>query len=325
MPDDERWLRAQRGLQDLEAWLNDVLGRGLAASLAEDPQFYLTAATRLADASLRSLSRRMRTAGEAFAQQPDQPEPFLATLAEAAIAVQAFRRREYLSEAQRADLEAFLGLVQKKETVRQLGERLDDTWAVVGATEETLEASLRERRTWLLGAKSGRFALLLDYTFGSEGFGPGFEAGQLLKGVLAYYPSAWPLRALPIDTLQTIPQQTIKKLPGWDTFTPMAQTFAQALSQNPWLSALPAIVLEVMPVRQGKGFVLVDVEGQSIPLRTDMPLGWALIAASEGKAVTVFGEWNGENFLPLSAISQERFINLSIVCTSLSSAAVLSD
>ncbi len=308
--DDERTVRIQRGLEDLEAWIEDVLQRGIAVCAAEDPQFYLTASTRLADASMRSLSRRLRTAGEAFAQQADEPEPFVAALADAALAIQAWKRRDRLSEVQRSDLEAFLGFSPKKEIVRSVGERLNDIWAIIGVVEEPLEASLRERRTWLLGAKSGRFALLQDYAFGNEGFAPAFPAGALVQGTVAYYPSAWPLRALPAEVLETLPERRVKKLPGWCTFSDMTGTFARALAHHPWLPALPAVLAEVLPMRRTEGFALTDSTGHCLPLSGSDLSGWRLLAAGEGQPITVFGEWDGEQFRALSAVREERFIPL---------------
>ncbi len=308
--DDERTIRIERGLEDLEVWLEDVLQRGIAVCAAEEPHFYLTASTRLADASMRSLSRRLRTAGEAFAQQPDEPEPFVAILADAALAIQAWNRRGRLSEAQRSDLEAFLGFTPRREAVRAAGERLSDTWAVVGVVEESLEASLRERRTWLLGAKSGRFALLQDYAFGAEDFAPTFPPGALVQGTVAYYPSAWPLRALPLEVLETLPERRVKKLPGWHILSDMTGTFARALANHPWLTALPAVLAEVLPMRGAKIFALADSAGYNIPLGEGDSLGWTLLATSEGYPITVFGEWNGERFRALSAVREGRFIPL---------------
>lgn len=323
--EEERINRAQRGLEDLEAWLDDGLRRGLATAASEDQHFYLTAATRLADASMRNLSRRLRTAGKAFVEHPDQPASLLATLADAAIAIQAFRRREHLSKAQRSDWETFLGFTQKKETVRLHGERLQDTWAIVGIAVEWLEASLRERRTWLLGAQSGRFALLLDYAFGAEGFPPALAAGALVQGELAFYPSAWPLRALPVEALSTVPGRQVRKLPGWSTFSEMAHTFARALTHQPWLAALPAVLQEVRLWRCAKGFGLADKEGYWVPLRNAEAVGWVLLAGSEGRPITVFGEWDGEQFEALSFVCAERFIHLYSICEPSSLEAASSD
>ncbi len=306
--------RMQRGLEELEVWLTDTLRRGIAATVAEDPRFYHTISKRLADASLRGLSRRIRLAGEAFGEDPTRPEPLVAAFADAAMAAQAFRRREHLSEGQWNDLAAFLGLVQKKDTVRAAGERLDDIWAVVGRREEEVDASLRERRTWLLGTQSGRFALFLDYAAASDTFSPGFAPGTLLNGQIAYYPSAWPLRALPVGTLAGLPDRSMKKWPGEEALSIVARTFAQALAHNPWLTALPAVLLAVRPVYTARGFGLVDGKGHEVPLHGSDEENWALLAAAEGHAVAVFGEWDGEGFRAFSAIHQERFIHLPDIC-----------
>ncbi|MCS6930120.1 MAG: hypothetical protein NZM43_11595 [Saprospiraceae bacterium] len=310
----ERTARIERGLKELEVWLEDVLQRGIAASISEDAQFYLAITTRLADASMRNLSRRIRIAGEALARQAEYYESFVVTLAEAALAVQAWKQRHRLTQSQRYDLETFLGFSPSKEFVYLQGEHLQDIWAVLGLVEETLEASLRERRTWLLGAKSGRFALFQEYAFGAENFTLPFPLGKLVQGSVVYYPSAWPLRALSREPLKTIPGRRVKKLPGFRTFSEMALTFARALSNHPYLMAFPAVLLEVTPKHIAQGFVLIDRENFCLSLNCSSQVGWSLIAASEGRPLTVFGEWNGVSFRPLSAISHERFIHLQSIC-----------
>ncbi len=314
-----RWKRARQGLEELTRWLDDVLERGIATCAAEDPHFYRLIATRLADASLRQLSRRIRTAGEAFAQHPEQPEPFLAVLADAAIALRAVERRDRLDERQQRDLEAFLGFTFKREDVRTKGERLDDTWAVVGIVQETLEADLRERRTWLWGIQSRRFALLVDYAFGVEDFAPAFPVGSLQVGTLAFYPSAWPLRALPVDTLRHLPEQAIRSLPGWRTFAEMAHTFAQAIARQPWISALPAAVEAVVPAFCGSSIGISDSSDAWLPVTE--ATGWVLLAMSGGLPLTIFGEWNGERFRPVSVLCDKRFVTLSHICEPSSSEA----
>jgi hypothetical protein len=307
----ERLERAARGFQDLELWLLDTLRRGLATAISEDPEFYQSIAGRLADASMRGLSRNVRLLETIPVDQPDWADQTLAVLADAALALQAFRSKEQLPTALVNDLETFIGIAQKKETVLAEGKRLTDRWAVVGALEEQVEAQLRLRRTWLLGAKTGRLALLLEYAHGSPGgFLPGFEPGIILEGELVFYPSAWPQRALAPEPLRTS-ANTVKKLPGYETLEAMATAYATALGKQPWLAQFPVCLNTVTVYRQQGQFRLADTAGKSIALLGTDAAGWPLLALGTGRPLTVFGEWTGDGLLVLSALAEQRFVRLS--------------
>ncbi len=303
----ERLERAARGFEDLEAWLLDTLRRGLAAAVSEDPAFYQTIAGRLADASMRGLSRNLRLLEAIPVAAPDWADRTLAVLADAALALRAFQARERLPEALLYDLETFIGIAQKKETVLEQGETLHDTWAVAGVCEETVEAQLQVRRCWLFGARSRRFALLLDYAFGDTEFPPGFKPGTVLDGPLAFYPSAWPQRALVPGALQTLPK-LVHKLPGFDHLADLLQAYAAALGAQPWLAQFPAVLNQVIPFHRQNRFGLADPDGQSLPIAAGDSMGWSLLSLSGGRPLTVFGEWDGEQLRVLSALAEGRLV-----------------
>ena len=303
----DRLERAAHGFEDLEAWLLDTLRRGLATAVSEDPAFYQTIAGRLADASMRGLSRNLRLLEAIPVADVDWADRTLAVLADAALALRAFQARERLPEALLYDLEAFIGIPQKKETVLEQGETLHDTWAVAGVCEETVEAQLQVRRCWLFGARNRRFALLLDYAFGDTEFPPGYKPGTVLEGPLAFYPSAWPQRALVPGALQTLPK-LVHKLPGFDHLADLLQAYAAALGAQPWLPQFPAVLNQVIPFHRQNRFGLADPAGQSLPIAAADSAGWSLLALSGGRLLTVFGEWDGEQLRVLSVLAEGRFI-----------------
>ncbi|TNE52013.1 MAG: hypothetical protein EP344_15960 [Bacteroidetes bacterium] len=298
----ERLERAANGFEDLEMWLSDLLRRGLATAVSEDPGFYQRIAGRLADASMRGLSRNFRQ----LESTPAGPAT-LAVLADAALALHAFRNRDHLPEALVHDLEAVIGIAVKKEAVRQQGEPQLDTWAVTGRVEEPVEHQLQLRRTWLFGASSRRYALLLEYVHGDMDFLPGFDPGAILDGTLIFYPSAFPQRVLVADTLQRRPKQ-VEKLPGYETLEAMTSAFADALGTQPWLSLFPAALQLVIPSWDKERLILVDTEGRYLEVYNELPDCWALFALSGGRPLTVFGEYDGDRFRFLSAIAGQRLV-----------------
>lgn len=305
----ERLDRATNGFEDLEAWLLDTARRGLATVVSEDPQWWEGIAARMADASMPGLSRSLRLVGRIPASEPDWAEQTTGVLADCYLAVRAFRNRDNLPVALLHDLQNFIGINTRKDEVLATGEQLSDIWAVVGQIEEPLEDKLAVRRSWLFGGKSGRYALLLDYAFGGAGFPPGLEPGGIRQGKLAFYASAFPLRALVVEEFVSIPKK-VEKLPGFEDFETFARAYSAALAAQPWLQTFPAAFGEVTPQVQGGSFFIVDRSNKMLRLDVPENAGWRLVALGGGAPIGLFGEWNGAVFRPLGVVAEGRFVSV---------------
>ncbi len=305
----ERLERAANGFEDLEAWLLDTIRRGLATVVSEDPRWWENIAARMADASMPGLSRSLRLLGQIPASDPDWAAKTAGGLAECYLAVRAFRKRDTLPRDLAFDLQNFVGIAAKKENVLTSGERQHDVWAIVGQLEEPLEDKLALRRTWLAGGKSGRMALLLDFSFGGAGFPPGFMPGSIQQGTLAYYPSAFAQRALLLDDWTELPKK-VEKLHGFEDFDTFANAYATALAKQPWLPYFPAVFSAATACRTGSRFVFMDKNGKSLPLNIPDDAGWRLVALGGGHPLALFGEWDGSSFRPLAAVAEGRFVAL---------------
>lgn len=305
----ERLERAQNGFDDLETWLYDTARRGLATVVSEEPAAFDQLATRAADASMTGLSRSLRLLSRIPANAPDWTAKATEAVAQVYLAVRAFRNRDLLPEALLYDLQNFIGINFKKEEVLLSGERISDIWAIQGACTEALEDKLQVRRTWLLGAQSGRTALLLDFSFGNEGFSPGFPPGSIQQGTLVFYPSAFPQRALPVEDFREIPKK-VEKMPGYEDMESFLHAYAAALAVQPWLPHFAGAILHIrMQVEKNGQFSATDIHGKSLPLSASEQTGWSLLALSGGHPIDLFGEWNGTKFKPLSAVYGNRLIS----------------
>lgn len=307
----ERLERAANGLDDLDRWLLDVARQGLASLVGEDPGAFAHIASRMADASLPGLSRWLRLLGQVSPNRPDWAERVLEGLAQCYLTVRAFRKRGELSEGLLADLQSFVGISARRDEVLAVGERLADDWAVLALREEPLEGSDHLRRTWLMGLSSGRFALLLDFDMARQGFPPSFQPGSVQRGTVAYYPSAWPLRAL-------VTEDWAEATPSFSTMPAASRTslegalihYAHALAANPWLPQMPMLLSAVTPVVDADRFGLCDMEGSMLPVTVLNNTGWQLLALSGGQPVQVFGEWDGAVFLPLAVLAEGRWVRV---------------
>src|SRR6185369_280793 len=75
------------------------------------------------------------------------------------------------------------------------GPRVTDRWQVLGQVEID-DGALTTRRTWLRGAATGRFALVLAFAAPGQPMVADLVPGTEFRGDLTFYPGAAPLRAL---------------------------------------------------------------------------------------------------------------------------------
>jgi len=289
-----RLLAMQQGASELSGWLSDLAHHGLASAQQQPPGFWDDMARRMVDAKLGGLARRIRLI-KGLLREDNWPERVLAELALLHLAAEGFQRCEALPDGLWADLLQFAGLNLKKEDVLQTCSVVDDCWQVLG-TSEGEEEKLRFRRTWLVGERHGRFALLLEFAWGRNDFEHHWQVGQVLEGEMAYYASAYPLRALPKGEIVVAEERPYEGKSLADASALLAE-YDRALAANPWLHGLPALLEAVVPGVEQDTFYLTDVQGNRLPVVCAPETGWKFVAISAGRPMRVFGEWDGGRLL----------------------------
>ena len=219
----------------------------------------------------------------------------------------AVAQREALPAPAQADLKTALGWAMDKADVLASGELLDDDFTVLGVAMQPLDVTAQsrgskvtERRVWLQGQRSGRRALLLDFSYGGAGFDSAWLVGRAYAMGLRFYPSASPLRAVvgeqrsaQVDSLahtRSVPDEWL--------------AMAQRCAGNPWLPLVPMLLAQVTPAYHNKAWWL-HMNNSAVPLRLGDEPGWLLAAYSGGQHVNLFGEWDGEQLTPLTAWSSD--------------------
>lgn len=310
----ERDRKIRAGLDDLETWLCDLVRQGLAAAQSQPRAFWETAAARLVDAQAPGLARLVRALPGLASSGEGYQERLLDQVARLYLAIEGYRRIDSLPEPHQADLRALVGISLKQEDLLDCP-GVSDTWLVMGSVVEE-ETGLAVQRTWLLGQSGGRPALVLSFAAsGNAGSAPptmldsSLVPGMALPGELVYYPGAFPLRAL-VRTRQPVQNLAPSAIIAGDTLVAATAGYAAALSAYPWLERYPLALNAVRPLSENGEWALCDSEGRCIPLTRGFLNGWTLLALSGGSPLGVFGEWNGERLLPLSAWSEGRFLPL---------------
>ncbi|WP_280340182.1 SWIM zinc finger family protein [Nocardia neocaledoniensis] len=297
---EQRRARVSAGLTELEVWLTDQIRTGLAQT---DRSFaaYEAIAARMVDAQAPGVAATLRRLPAAMMSTEHWPELLLREYARLHLLVLAHRGIDALPEPLRAGVRTHVGYPTHAETV--LAEpAVRDRWQVLGMRVSE-EERLHTRRTWLRGRGGGRWAVLVEHSFGSPNFTGEVPApGHEVDADLHFYPGAAPLR-VQWGARHGVPEPfTTVPAIGGNTIGDALDAYAAALGADPWLRAWPAVLAEVVPVLDEHGWQLVDAEGTALPL----PPGvrpWRLIAVSGGHPVTVTGEWRADGFDPISVLS----------------------
>jgi len=291
----QRAANVERGVDELDLWLGDLIASGLATAPGRAYAYWDGMAARLVDAQAPGLSRMIRELPGAVSSGHGWPDRLLAALGRVHLLSAAYRRSDALPNETRSDIRALIGFTIKEEEVLG-GKGIRDRWSVVGQRIEE-EDNLKVARTWLWGAHSGRFALLLQFAPKSMALELTLLPGATFEGEVVFYPSATPLRAV---LRREEAQGSAPDLPSGPPARPGGVEaalfeYAKAVANNPWLESWPFALEEtlVIPGPAEHPWRVRDSAGSELPLRPNPTAQWLLLALTGGAACRLFGEWNG--------------------------------
>jgi hypothetical protein len=290
-----RWRRIESGTGDLQRWIADQFRNGLGKFGPEQRKEWTAMAARMVDAQAPGLGQQLEAALDAMDAGSNRYEEAIERLGLLQLINEGVARRETLSPSRVADLRGALGWSYDKDEVGASADSISDEWLVLGQFVIASDERLSERRVWLRGAGSGRFALLQDYAYNGRSWEGSWADGASYNATLAFYPGTMPLRAIARD------QSTAPRQP-WPDISPKVSVdnASNWFSQNPWLPHVPMYLRGATALRSGEGWQL-QTEVGTMALRINDSAGWSLLAFGGGHPVHVMGEWDGRGLLPLSA------------------------
>jgi len=287
---DRRLARVRAGVEALDLWLDDLIRNGLAQAGTQPARFWQQQAARLVDAQAPGLAGRVRHLAEIPNATPDWPARLLDELGKLALLTHAFDRLDDLDPALRDDVRTAIGWTFERDDVVERGETITDDWLVIGQRVVT-EEKLRAQRTWLRGVASGRDALVLQFAHGAASFAEAFAPGTCFMADLAFFPSAFPLRAI-VRERRGSPAPIRQQMATGESIDALLDGWARALACQPWIERMPVILHEVVPaIRDDCGWVVREESGMALPLSG--AAHWTLMAHSGGRPVDLTAEWDG--------------------------------
>lgn len=292
---EKRVAEMKAGLEELQVWLEDLMREGIASLEAQGAERLFSISTRMVDAKLGSIGRRLRTLIPVLGQD-NWHERVMVTIGEIYLLMNGLKKLETLPPLLQTELLLLSGVNLKKDDLLT-EEGTWDIWQVMGVFTGR-EEQLTVRRTWLMGENTGETALLLDFSFGNQGFEHHWKVNDFFEGGLVFYPSIFPQRAI-LKSKEGVPIES-PVINGFLTIEKFNQSLTTALSKNPWLINFPVFLEKIIPVYKDENWFLVDEAGQAIPMHTKDLMGWKMLAISGGKPIKVFGEWRDGKLFPMS-------------------------
>lgn len=300
------------GLAELELWLRDVMRGGIVGLPSQPYEFWDKIAARMTDAQCAGIARRLRdmagvphlnsSSGAGAGLKLDWQEEMLHRLAGLHLLAEGYKRLDTLGAERAADVRALIGWNIDQSELLQSGAPVRDCWLSLAYTEEVGEDGLRSGKTWLWGRESDRAALIIQFGFGGSPVGSAAPIGTSFEGELVFFPGSLGLRALVKEKLG--PTGPPAFAPRGLSAPQVLAGWARALGAFPWLESWPCVVASVVPARISEQLWAVGGEG-SLLLDTRRIDEWALLAASGGREVGLFGLWNGRALEPLAALQEE--------------------
>ena len=291
---EQRAERVAAGLTELRRWLDDQVQQGLAGVQQSGRSPYETMAARLVDAQAPTVASAVRRLGGVAGVGPHWADRLLGGLALIRLLVAGHERLDSLPPALAATVRSRIGFPVAQEDVLATP-AVRDHWQVLGQVDSD-DGAITTRRTWLLGAATGRFALVLSFATPGQSLATDLLPGTVLDAALCFYPGAAPLRAL-VQERFGVPRPLTTPAGATSLRTALAG-WASTVAAEPWRSDAPMLLSGVAP---SAGGFLTDRSGEALPLAPGHREPWWLLAAAGGEPATVAGEWSPAGLRPLAA------------------------
>ncbi|MBN8479701.1 MAG: SWIM zinc finger family protein [Burkholderiales bacterium] len=292
--------RVREGIDECSLWLSDLMRRGLAAARHDSSTEWNRIAARMVDAQAPGLATLVRGIAAAMTSGDAWQARTTSRAGNLHLALTAAQALESLPPELGHDVRTTLGFQQSKDDVLRDGSRTNDRWTVAGQIVED-DDRLATRRTWLFGARSHQWALVLEFAAASQPFDASFVVGTSFEGTVVHYPSSLPLRAIVAERRETV-DAPAPATPD-ESVAAQLRHFAGALGRMPWLQRWPIVLPSARLAPNGTRWLLADAASDALPLHpsfADSGLLWRMLSASGGRPATVSAEWDGEAARPLA-------------------------
>lgn len=308
--------RVRGGIDELQLWLTDQVGHGLAGSEVDAYSRFDAVAARLVDAQAPGLAARVRRLPGLFFGGDDDavdwPGRLLEDYGRLWSLTTAHQRIDQLPDDLAATVRRHVGYPVAKADVLA-GAGITDLWLCLGR-RDTDEDHLQSRRTWVWGAGTRRFGMLLDYAPTGATLPLRPVPGATIATTMHFYPGAPGLRCLYDDS--TPPSEQVPaQLDPLDSLQPTTiadarRARARAIADDPWTLSWPVLIDGRFGRMASEAPALIDATGSAIPV-AEIGDAWPLLlAVAGGRRISAFGELGSGGLEVASVICDGEVIAL---------------
>lgn len=291
------------GLERLDLWIRDLVRMGLASVESRGEDIWREQAKRLVDAQASGLASRVARLATLPNASPDWAERLLDELGRIKLLVHAHGRLDQLDADLASDVRQMIGWNVSQEELEAAGERVADTWLVAGQWIDD-DDRVRAQRSWVIGRRSGRTGLVLQFSAAGQPFPESIVPGLEQEGTLVFYPGAARVRGkfAHREGAVAAPKQ---RVPGHDTLDSFLSAYADTLARQPWSGALGGIARGVNVVPAAGSWLVRDAESCGLPLAGQNH--WKILAVTGGQPCDLAGEWDGRQLRALGMFFDGRY------------------
>jgi hypothetical protein len=234
---------------------------------------------------------------------PDWPQRLLAELGRLQLLIRAWERIEQLDPALQADVRQWIGWTVRQDELQRDGEQVEDSWIILGQWVDD-EDRVRAQRSWVLGRRTRRMALVLQFAPGRQPFPDSILPATEQRGTLVFYPGAARQRAK-FNAREDKVTAIARRPPGAATIDDFLAGVGRQVASHPWLPAFGTMLHDVTLITQDDRWLVRDREAQSLPLWGRHH--WKTLAITGGHPFDLAGEWDGYRLRPLGIFANGTY------------------
>jgi SWIM zinc finger len=304
--------KVSAGLDDVDQWLEDLLRQGLATVQNAPYSFWDAPAGRLVDAQAPGFAVRLRELASVALREPDWTDQLVSELGKLHLLVEGWRRRDTLPEDLAADVRTTIGWTRSLDEIRLLG-TVEDDWVVVGVRQDGENKRIRSQRTWLWGAGTQQWVVIVDFATSGGGFGAALVSGVSMHTKVSLFPGSTPKRGLCDDPAIGAPVPAIPLSIGYGSMHDLASWIASAIGANPWIERIPVVLHNVKADvdESGERGILTDADGATIRIgATNVDTLWKLTLHALNQPCSLVAEYEDGVLWPMGVSTDDGWFVL---------------
>lgn len=307
---------AQEGISEAITWLQDIMRTGIAQQEQLQGSFGNAQKGWLENAKASGFANMVRDLQETLGEpsNPNWAGPFLQKMGELYFALRAFQKSESISSEFQQEMKALAGFYPFEKDVFAQGNKINDTWIIVGKRfVEDEEKSTIARHIWVYGKDTQKRQFIFDSRHISQPYrNDDYRVGIPYIGNVVYYNGTSKLRLA--RELGGLKPQSQRIDPSFTSIEENFQEFATLLTANPWLNKSLFLIKQAQLLQIAKKWYIADQNGEMLPIKTQTDALYTLLAVTGNRPFDFAGEWNVENnvLIPLSIWTENAVIPLGL-------------